>query len=181
MGILSHPHIKTAAHRRLHEALEHYAASHQHRENIRMHLVCVPVIFTASLILLWRLLGGQGLSSEPGLGVWMLPGGVVTLAVLAVYARFSPRVLGVMAVWALASLALMFVMLGLNWPVTPMMLAAFVVAWIGQVVGHRIEGRKPAFLDDLRQLLIGPLFVLVELFPAMRDWLLKQNEPTERS
>ena len=41
--------------------------------------------------------------------------------------------------------------------------------------------RELLLLDDLRQLLIGPLFVLVELFPAMRDWLLKQDEPTERS
>lgn len=181
MGILSHPHIDKAEHQRLNEALDHYAASHQHRENIRMHLVCVPVIFTASLILLWRLLGGQGLSSEPGLGLWMLPGGVITLLALAFYARFSLRVLGVMVAWTLASLALMFAMLGLEWPVTPMMLAAFVVAWIGQFIGHRIEGRRPAFLEDLRQLLIGPLFVLVELFPDMRGWLLRQDEPTKRS
>jgi uncharacterized membrane protein YGL010W len=38
--------------------------------------------------------------------------------------------------------------------------AVFVVAWIGQFVGHRVEGRKPAFLDDLKFLLIGPARLL---------------------
>jgi len=38
--------------------------------------------------------------------------------------------------------------------------AVFVVAWIGQFAGHRIEGRKPAFLDDVKFLLIGPACVL---------------------
>jgi uncharacterized membrane protein YGL010W len=36
----------------------------------------------------------------------------------------------------------------------------FVVAWIGQFVGHKFEGRSPAFLDDLRSLLIGPAWIL---------------------
>ena len=40
----------------------------------------------------------------------------------------------------------------------------FVVAWVGQFIGHKIEGKKPSFLDDLRFLLIGPLFVLGVLF-----------------
>ena len=39
-------------------------------------------------------------------------------------------------------------------------LAVFVVGWIGQFIGHHIEGKKPSFLDDLRFLLIGPLWVL---------------------
>ena len=54
-----------------------------------------------------------------------------------------------------------------------------VLAWVGQIIGHRLEGRKPAFLDDLRQLLIGPLFVLVELFPDLRDWLLASKSSSD--
>lgn len=178
MSTFSHPQMSSAVRRRLHEALDHYAASHQHPDNVRIHLICVPLIFTATLILLWRLLGGQGMSSEPGLGVWMIPGSVLTLAALVFYARYSLRALGVMLIWTLASLAVMFAMLGLEWPVVPLMLALFVLAWAGQVIGHRIEGRKPAFLDDIRQLLIGPLFVLVELFPTLRYWLLEQDTTT---
>ena len=43
-------------------------------------------------------------------------------------------------------------------------LTVFVVAWIGQFIGHKIEGKKPSFFDDLRFLLIGPLFVLGFLY-----------------
>jgi uncharacterized membrane protein YGL010W len=42
--------------------------------------------------------------------------------------------------------------------------SVFVIAWIGQFVGHKIEGKKPSFFDDLRFLLIGPLFVLGFLY-----------------
>jgi uncharacterized membrane protein YGL010W len=48
--------------------------------------------------------------------------------------------------------------------VLPLSIAIFVVAWIGQFIGHKIEGKKPSFLDDLRFLLIGPLFVLGFLY-----------------
>jgi len=43
-------------------------------------------------------------------------------------------------------------------------IAVFVVAWIGQFVGHKIEGRKPSFFTDLTYLLIGPAWVLAKLY-----------------
>jgi uncharacterized membrane protein YGL010W len=48
--------------------------------------------------------------------------------------------------------------------VLPLSIAVFVLAWIGQFIGHKIEGKKPSFFDDLRFLLIGPLFVLGFLY-----------------
>ena len=48
--------------------------------------------------------------------------------------------------------------------VLPLSIAIFVLAWIGQFIGHKIEGKKPSFFDDLRFLLIGPLFVLSFLY-----------------
>jgi uncharacterized membrane protein YGL010W len=52
--------------------------------------------------------------------------------------------------------------------VLPISVAVFVVAWIGQFIGHKIEGKKPSFFDDLRFLLIGPLFVLSFLYRRLR-------------
>ena len=46
-------------------------------------------------------------------------------------------------------------------------IAVFVVAWIAQFVGHKIEGRKPSFLTDLTYLLIGPAWVLAKLYRKM--------------
>jgi uncharacterized membrane protein YGL010W len=43
-------------------------------------------------------------------------------------------------------------------------LGIFVAAWIAQFVGHRIEGKKPSFLEDLQYLLVGPIFLLAKLF-----------------
>jgi uncharacterized membrane protein YGL010W len=48
--------------------------------------------------------------------------------------------------------------------VLPLSIVIFVLAWIGQFIGHKIEGKKPSFFDDLRFLLIGPLFVLSVLY-----------------
>jgi uncharacterized membrane protein YGL010W len=47
-------------------------------------------------------------------------------------------------------------------------LTVFVLAWIGQFIGHKIEGKKPSFFDDLRYLLIGPLFVLAVLYRRLK-------------
>ena len=43
----------------------------------------------------------------------------------------------------------------------------FVTAWIGQFVGHMIEGKRPSFFEDLRFLLIGPLWVLTHLYAVL--------------
>ena len=40
----------------------------------------------------------------------------------------------------------------------------FVVAWIGQFIGHKIEGKKPSFFEDLQFLLIGPMWLLADLY-----------------
>ena len=51
--------------------------------------------------------------------------------------------------------------------VLPLSAGIFVVAWIAQFVGHRIEGRKPSFFEDLQYLWVGPLFVLAKLFARL--------------
>jgi uncharacterized membrane protein YGL010W len=40
----------------------------------------------------------------------------------------------------------------------------FVLAWVGQFIGHRIEGKRPSFFQDLQFLLIGPLWLLADLY-----------------
>ncbi len=66
-----------------------------------------------------------------------------------------------------ATLATMFgVILALEWetelPMVPIYLGIFIVAWIGQFVGHHIEGKAPSFFEDLKFLLIGPLWVFYQ-------------------
>ena len=132
--------------------LAQYGDSHRNPVNEWVHIVCVPLIVFSVLGLLW--------SVHPGVA---LAGSV---AALAYYMKLSrPFALGM-----LAMLILMLAALAAMQPIVilPMALVVFVLAWIGQFIGHQIEGRKPSFLDDLRFLLIGPLFVLGFLYRRLR-------------
>jgi uncharacterized membrane protein YGL010W len=128
--------------------LAKYSESHRDPTNEMIHIVCVPVIVFTLLGILWAL--------HPLVAL------LAVAASMAYYWKLSrPFALGM-----LAMSAVMLALLAMMPPQTvlPVSLAIFVVAWIGQFIGHQIEGKKPSFLDDLRFLLIGPLFVLSFLY-----------------
>jgi uncharacterized membrane protein YGL010W len=136
--------------------LAQYAAYHRDRRNIASHFIGIPLIVLAVAVLL----------SRPGLplaGLWLSPATLTALAAAAFYLRLDLRFGLLMAallwlcLWAGALLALQSTVLWLGCG-----LALFIIGWIIQFVGHYYEGRKPAFVDDLMGLLIGPLFVAAE-------------------
>ncbi|HEV7814731.1 MAG TPA: Mpo1-like protein [Janthinobacterium sp.] len=132
--------------------LASYRQSHLHPVNEVIHIVCVPAIMLTMLGLLWAL---HPLFAE-----------AASLLALRYYFKLSRP-------FAIGMLLMAAIMLGLLWSlpqalVLPLSLAIFVLAWIAQFIGHRIEGKKPSFLDDLRFLLIGPLFVLSFLYHRLR-------------
>jgi uncharacterized membrane protein YGL010W len=53
-------------------------------------------------------------------------------------------------------------------PILEISIGIFVVAWIGQFIGHKIEGKKPSFLEDLLFLMIGPIWVFLPLFKKLK-------------
>ncbi len=135
---------------------DEYAASHKNPVNKAIHWVCIPLIVLSLLGLLWPL-------QSP---FFDLNWGIVAIALaLGYYASLSLRlafgaallslglVAGVLALDALAIAPLWFVSL-----------VIFVSAWIGQFIGHEIEGKKPSFFKDLQFLLIGPLWLLGHLY-----------------
>jgi uncharacterized membrane protein YGL010W len=71
-----------------------------------------------------------------------------------------------MLAMALAMLGILAIMP--RYTVLPVSIVVFIVAWMGQFIGHQIEGKKPSFFDDLRFLLVGPLFVLRFLYRRLR-------------
>lgn len=132
--------------------LAQYGDSHRNPVNEWVHIVCVPLIVFSVLGLLWSVHAVLALAGS--------------VAALAYYAKLSrPFALGM-----LAMLALMLIALAAMQPIVilPLSLVLFVLAWIGQFIGHHIEGRKPSFLDDMRFLLIGPLFVLGFAYRRLR-------------
>ena len=137
--------------------LAQYAAYHRDPRNLLSHFIGIPMIVLAVAILL----------SRPGaelLGFWLSPAVLAAALAILFYLRLDLRYAVLMAlvlalcVWGGAGLAQRptAVWLGAG-------LGLFVVGWAIQFVGHYFEGRKPAFVDDLSGLIIGPLFVAAEL------------------
>jgi len=129
-----------------------YSESHVHPVNEAIHCLCVPAIVFALLGLMWSL--------HP-----LLPA-LMALASLAYYLWLSrPFAIGMVLMTAAMLGVLALIPDAQRFTVS---LAVFVLAWVGQFIGHRIEGKKPSFFDDLRYLLIGPLFVLAVLYRRLR-------------
>ena len=151
--------MNTIASRPVDRWLGNYSEDHRNPTNILIHWICVPAILWTVIALLWvipvpSILGRAGL--------WA---GVAMFLALAFYLRLSrPLAFGMLAlfvVFGLISEAL-YRTIGPT-PLLWLALAVFVVAWIGQFIGHKIEGRKPSFLTDLAYLLIGPAWIVAKL------------------
>ena len=148
--------------RSLSQFLHDYGDSHQNTVNQWVHIACVPAILISTLGLFWLIPVGSWLGLSGSGAYWV--NGATILAGLSgiVYLRLSLWVFVLMAGWFVLSLwAIQSVLasgLSLFWT----SLVVWIVAWAVQVVGHKIEGKKPSFVEDLVFLLIGPIFVSIE-------------------
>ena len=137
-----------------------YSADHQNATNQTIHFIAVPTILWTVTALLWcipvpgTLFGAGAWAAFASFAAWMF------------YYRAS-RTLG------FGMLAVLVVMLGIDRylqeriglsMLLKVAIAVFVLAWIAQFVGHKLEGKKPSFLTDLVYLLIGPAWVLAKLY-----------------
>ena len=136
-----------------------YSADHRNDTNQWIHMFAVPAILWSVIALLWCISGGT--IFKPG--IWAA---LAMFAAWRFYQRASPRLgFGMFAVFLLLA-ALTWALhqaLGTRGLLTAA-IAVFVVAWIAQFVGHKVEGQKPSFLTDLTYLLIGPAWVLAKLY-----------------
>lgn len=137
----------TPAMRKVDQLLAHYEESHRNPRNERIHFVAIPLIMLSLVGLLY--------AGHPWAAYLFI------LASMVYYARLSAVFLLSMAVLSLAALLLVRAM---GDQVLPISIAIFVGAWIAQFVGHKIEGKKPSFFEDLQYLWVGPLFVLSKLY-----------------
>lgn len=145
----------------IHQWFDAYAVSHQNPTNKLIHFICVPAIFFSIVALLAALPASYFKSWAPEAYQPYLHWGTVLIALgLLFYLRLSlPIFVGIllfsaMCLYATALLA------QAQWPLWQSSLAIFALAWIGQFIGHKIEGQKPSFFQDLQFLLIGPAWLL---------------------
>ncbi|NGP53437.1 Mpo1-like protein [Thioalkalivibrio sp. XN8] len=149
--------------RSIHQWLDEYGESHQDPVNKRIHWICVPAIVLSVIGLLWSIPVPAAFAAiSPALN-WAV---LLAMAAVVYYFILSvPLALGAAAVLLLLLLAAA----GLDRLAVPLWLTSiviFVVAWIGQFIGHQIEGRKPSFFKDLQFLMIGPLWLLAAAYRA---------------
>lgn len=148
-----------------------YAESHQNPTNKLIHWICVPLIVFSLLGLVWAI-------PFPRLEVLGSYNGFVNWASFLIafsiyyYYRLSPVLSYAMllVVFAFSAAIVMLEKLHTNagWPpMWQVCLMIFALSWIGQFIGHKIEGKKPSFLDDVKFLLIGPVWLLHFVFKRM--------------
>lgn len=137
--------------------LDEYSESHRNPTNELLHLICVPAIVLAGLGFLSLLPVPAFMASISASLNWAV---IAVAATLAYYCTLSPRLaLGMLPLLVLG-LWLVSVLQQVPLPLWATCLAIFVVAWIGQFIGHAVEGRRPSFFKDAQFLLIGPLWLL---------------------
>lgn len=137
--------------------LSNYAAYHQNKTNVATHILGIPIIVLAVTILTSRpiIIAGP---------VILAPSMLLALLAGLFYFRLDLRFGMAMAVClALAVWCGLAVASGSTSSWLAIGLGAFLAGWVIQFIGHYYEGRKPAFLDDITGLLIGPLFVAAEI------------------
>lgn len=138
--------------------LEEYGDSHENPANKFIHWICVPVIVWTVVALLWSIPFPLSLQI-----VW-IPVNWATLALVLAqiyYFRLSFKLgLGLLAYNVLMIWITVWVMAVSPWPLWQVALAVFVLAWIGQFIGHVFEGKRPSFFKDLQFLLIGPAWLM---------------------
>lgn len=143
--------------RSIQSLLSEYGESHQNPTNKLVHWVCVPVIFFCVVGLLYSVKLGVELSPPlPQLNLAI----VVLLLTIFYYVRLSPTLAVGMTLFSLFCLWVCSVIEASGLSLWQVSLVLFVLAWIGQFWGHKIEGKKPSFLKDVQFLMIGPAWLM---------------------
>ncbi|MDP3700713.1 MAG: DUF962 domain-containing protein [Hylemonella sp.] len=136
--------------RRVDQLLAHYGESHRHPTNELIHYTAIPLIMLSLVGLIYAL---HPFAAYAFVGASMV-----------YYVRLS--LVFTLSMLALSALGLALVHL-MGEQRVAICTAIFVVAWIFQFIGHKIEGKKPSFFEDIQYLWVGPLFVLSHLFKKL--------------
>jgi len=136
--------------------LDEYGESHKNPTNKLIHWICVPAIVFSIVLLLSDIAKPEFL-----IQLNMNWSHIVMILAIAYYMFLSTSLaLGMTLIFWLMILLQRFISTSTAYPLWGIGLTIFVLAWIGQFYGHKVEGKKPSFLKDIQFLLIGPLWLL---------------------
>ena len=142
--------------KKLEEWLDEYGVSHKNPTNKLIHWICVPSI-VLSIVFLLSSIPTPSMMEEINLN-WSH---VIMMLALFYYMFLSTTLaLGMLLIFSAFSFITKFVSESSSYPNWGIGLTIFVLAWLGQFYGHKIEGKKPSFLKDVQFLMIGPIWLL---------------------
>lgn len=138
-----------------------YGVSHQNKVNIKIHKVCVPLITWSLIGMLWTIPVPEFFFTLHlnWSYVFLLIASIFYFSLknfrvfLAAFILLAPIILFLEVYWSV-----------IGYKIFVYSVIIFVLAWIGQFIGHKIEGKKPSFFRDLQFLLIGPLWIFKDTF-----------------
>jgi uncharacterized membrane protein YGL010W len=147
--------------RKIDQLLSEYGESHQNATNKAIHWICVPLIFFSVVALIFSIPSGL-VQTVLGEGNVYANWATITMIVLMIYyvTLSIPLSIGMFLFGTLCLVIAKNIMQLYVAPLWAIALIIFVVAWIGQFYGHKIEGKKPSFFKDLQFLLIGPAWLM---------------------
>jgi len=145
--------------RSIQDWLDMYGESHQNPINKKIHWVCVPAIMFSIVGLWWSIPHKEMPFTFFDIQLnWAI---LLTIFVSFYYLWLSiSMAIGMFFVGALLLIGNSFLDTIFDFPLWKISLIIFVIAWIGQFIGHKIEGKKPSFFEDIQFLLIGPAWLL---------------------
>ncbi len=146
------------------EQLTKYASYHRDPRNIITHFIGIPLIVFAVVVLLARPVLINALPSSPYANWLLITPALIAIVLVSLYYLKLDVQLGLVMTGFLVLCYFLSVPLARNslsvWLFCG--LGIFALGWVLQFVGHFYEGKKPAFIDDIMGLIIGPLFVAAE-------------------
>ena len=146
--------------RRVDQLLDQYSMDHQNPTNQWIHVICVPAIVWSVTALLWCIPVPYHYLNP---GFW---GALMMFLAWVYYWRLSKSLaIGLLLAFTAAGFLNRWILY--KWGIYDLFYLAigvFVVAWIGQFIGHKIEGKRPSFFTDLVYLLVGPMWTLRKLY-----------------
>lgn len=134
--------------------LNEYGRDHKNPLNQKIHKVCVPLIMFSILGIFWSIPVPKFMD-----GIYFLNWATIFAAFSLAYYLILDRVYFIIMIFVASIMLLLIDFLEQSSNLLTISLTIFILSWIGQFIGHKIEGQKPSFLEDLQFLLIGPLWV----------------------
>ena len=137
--------------------LDGYGESHQNSLNKKIHWFAVPLIFLTIVGLLWSI----PVPEVMAVNEWVNFATIMLIPVAIFYARLSLSLTVGMTLWCVFCFAVCHQYGSMtDIPLWQTCLVVFALAWIGQFYGHKVEGQKPSFFEDIQYLMIGPAWLM---------------------